>query len=152
LDRARNVTQSQMIQQLQTTGRVADLLNSYNHYLHDPGYLQKDYERYQKVTIGDVKRRAETGLTKDSRVVVYGLPGRKVLNEVAKTPPEQEPKEEPAKSTAPEEAWRAKPPEPGPAPKLVLPVAKVFKLQNGLSVYLVERHKLPLMSVGLVIA
>jgi zinc protease len=151
LDRARNVTQSQTVQQLQTTGRVADLLNSYNHYLHDPGYLQKDYERYEKLTIDDVKRRAETGLTKNGRVVVYGVPGKKVLEDVPKTPTDQEASEPPAKSTAPEETWRAKPPEPGPAPKLVLPVAKVFKLENGLSIYLVERHKLPLVSAALVL-
>jgi zinc protease len=151
VDRARNGVQSQMIQQLQTTGRVADLLNSYNHFLHDPGYLQKDYERYEKVTPADVKKRAETGLTKSARVVVHGVPGKKVLDDVPKTPADHEAKEEPAKSTAPEEAWRAKAPEAGPAPKLVLPVAKVFKLGNGLSVYLVERHKLPLMSAALVI-
>ena len=111
VDRARNGVQSQMIQQLQTTGRVADLLNSYNHFLHDPGYLQKDYERYEKVTVADVKKRAETGLTKNARVVVYGVPGKKVLDDVPKTPADQEAKEEPAKSTAPEEAWRAKPPD-----------------------------------------
>jgi zinc protease len=151
VDRARNGVQSQMIQQLQTTGRVADLLNSYNHYLHDPGYLQKDYERYEKVTVADVKKRAEIGLPKNARVVVYGVPGKKVLDDVPKTPADQEAKEEPAKSTAPEQAWRAKPPVPGPAPKLVLPVANGFKLGNGLSVYLVERHKLPLMSAALVI-
>jgi zinc protease len=151
VDRARNGVQSQMIQQLQTTGRVADLLNSYDHFLHDPGYLQKDYERYEKVTPADVKKRAEIGLTKNARVVVYGVPGKKVLDDVPKTPADQEAKEQPAKSSAPEQAWRAKPPEPGPAPKLVLPVAKVLKLGNGLSVYLVERHKLPLMSAALVI-
>jgi zinc protease len=151
MERARNGIESQMIEQLQSTGRVADLLNSYNHFVHDPGFLQKDFERYEKVTVADVKKRAETELTTNARVVVYGVPGKKILNDVPKTPADQETAEAPAKGSAPEEAWRAKAPAAGPAPKLTLPVAKAFKLQNGLSVYLIERHKLPLMSAALVI-
>jgi zinc protease len=151
VDRARNVIESQMIEQLQSTGRVADLLNSYNHFLHDPGFLQKDFERYEKVTAADVKKRAESELTTNARAVVYGVPGKKVLEDVPKTPADQEKAEAPAKGAAPDEAWRAKAPAAGPAPKLVLPVARVFKLGNGLSVYLIERHKLPLMSAALTI-
>ena len=151
VDRARNGVQTQMVEQLQSTGRVADLLNTYNHFLHDPGFLQKDFERYEKVTVGDVKKRADSELTSNARAVVYGVPGKKNLNDVPKTPADHEAAESPAKAGAPEEAWRAKPPAPGPAPKLMLPVAKVFKLQNGLTVYLVERHKLPLASAQLVV-
>jgi len=150
LDRARNGTESQMIEQLQTTGRVADLLNQYNHYLHDPGFLQKDFERYEKVTAEDLKKRAETELVTNARVVVDCVPGKKILNDVPKTPAGQEGQETaPAPSGAAEEAWRAKAPAAGPAPKLVLPVPAVFKLGNGLTVYLVERHKLPLLSAAL---
>jgi zinc protease len=151
VDRARNGIESQMIEQLQSTGRVADILNTYNHFLHDPGFLQKDFERYETVTVADVRKRAATGMTTNARAVVYGVPGKKVLNDVPKTPPDQEAKEAPVMGGAPEEAWRSKPPAPGPEPKLVLPVAKVFKMGNGLSVYLIERHKLPLMSAALLI-
>jgi zinc protease len=149
VEQARNGVEGQMISQLQSTSRVADLLNQYNHYLHDPGFLQKDFERYEKITAADLKKRADEGLATNERVVVYGVPGKKVLNDVPKTPPAQEAKEAPVTGGAPEEAWRAKAPAPGPAPKLVLPVATVFKLGNGLTVYLVERHKLPLMSAAL---
>ena len=151
LDRARNGTESQMIEQLQTTARVADLLNEYNHYLHDPGFLQSDFERYEKITTQDVKKRAETGLVANARVVVDCVPGKKILNDVPKTPAGQEAQEAPSAAAggAADEAWRANAPAAGPAPKLVLPVPAVFKLGNGLTVYLVERHKLPLLSASL---
>jgi zinc protease len=154
LDRARNGTESQMIEQLQTTAWVADLLNQYNHYLHDPGFLQKDFERYEKITTQDLKKRAETGLLANERVVLYGVPGKKSLNDVPKTAAAQEPPETPSRVAAggaPDEAWRAKAPGAGPAPKLVLPLPKVLRLGNGLTVYLVERHKLPLISATLAI-
>lgn len=148
LERARNGTESQMIDQLQSTGRVADLLNQYNHYLHDPGFLQKDFERYEKVTTQDLKKRAESGLTTSARVVINCVPGKKNVNDVPKTSAEKAEGATPPAGVG-EEGWRAKAPAAGPAPKLVLPVPKVFKLSNGLTVYLVERHKLPLLSAAL---
>jgi zinc protease len=117
--------------------------------VHNPGFLQNDFERYEKITVADLKKRSDSELLTTDRAVVYAVPGKKILDDVPKTPPDQEAKEAPVTGGAPEEAWRAKPPVPGPAPKLVLPVATVFKLGNGLTVYLVERHKLPLMSAAL---
>lgn len=38
---------------------------------------------------------------------------------------------------------RSKQPQPGPAPKISLNVPSEFKLQNGLTVLVVENHKLP---------
>lgn len=151
LDRARNVIEAQMIEQLQSTSRVADLLNQYNHFLHDPGFLPKDYERYEKITVAALKKRAATGLLPANRAVVYGVPGKKILNDVPKTPASEEPQEKaaPAPANAAAEAWRDKAPAPGPAPKLTLPVPAAFKLENGLSVYVIERHKLPLLSAVL---
>src|SRR5262249_12408188 len=117
----------------------------------DPGFLQKDFERYEKVDVADVRQRAQNELTTNARAVVYGVPGKKILNDVHKTPADQEGAEAPVTGGAPEEAWRVKAPAPGAAPRLVLPVAKVFKLSNGLTVYLVERHKLPIVSAQVVV-
>jgi zinc protease len=47
------------------------------------------------------------------------------------------------------QAWRSTPPKPGPERALVLPKPTVFTLENGLTVYLVERHELPIVSVQL---
>ncbi len=46
---------------------------------------------------------------------------------------------------------RSKMPEPGPAPKVVLGAAEKFVLKNGLTVIMVENHKLPRVSVNLTI-
>ena len=46
-------------------------------------------------------------------------------------------------------AWRANPPEPGPAPEIKLGDFQDFKLDNGLQVILVENHKLPRVSYQL---
>ncbi len=46
---------------------------------------------------------------------------------------------------------RSKMPEPGPAPKVKLGKAEKFKLKNGLTVILVENHKLPRASANLTI-
>lgn len=56
----------------------------------------------------------------------------------------------PAKPAGPPdtEPWRATPPQPGAAPELVIPEFKRAVLANGLTVYLVERHDLPLVSVA----
>ncbi|MBR9913663.1 MAG: insulinase family protein [Algicola sp.] len=46
---------------------------------------------------------------------------------------------------------RSKMPEPGPSPKISLEKPKEFKLKNGLTVLIVENHKLPRVSYSLTI-
>ena len=153
LDRARNVILSDKIRRLEVLGGfggVADLLNSYNHYLGNPGYLDEDLTRYDRVTVADAKQVADQRLGDEQRVVVYGVPGKKIVEDVPKTKAEDEKPLPPAKNPNPEAAWRATPPKPGPAPKLSLPTAAEFKLNNGLRVLLVERHSLPIIAANLV--
>ncbi len=38
------------LQRLGGFGGVADMMDRYNQYLHDPGYLPKDVARYEAVT------------------------------------------------------------------------------------------------------
>lgn len=158
LDGARNTIESQIIRGLETLGGfggVADRLNQYNHYLGDPGHLAKDIERYQQATVESLKKIAQERLTKNSRVVVYGVNGPKVVDDVPKTTgpktsekeQEQPPKEEASSS---KEDWRNGEPKPGPASKLLLPVPKSFKLANGLTVLLVEQRNLPIVSANMI--
>src|SRR5581483_605076 len=149
LDRARKVIESQIVERLERLGGfggVADRLNRYNHYLHDPGYLPKDIDRYNRASTADLKRVADQMLTANKRAVVYGVPGKKVIDDPARTKEEQE---QEAKQTTsvpssmPDEAWRASAPQPGPTPQLSLPAPASFKLANGLTVYVVEQHKFP---------
>ncbi|HEX8709581.1 MAG TPA: pitrilysin family protein [Pyrinomonadaceae bacterium] len=155
LERARNVIESNIIRGLETLGGfggVADRLNQYNHYLGDPGYLGNDLERYRKATVASVRKVAQEKLTKQSRVVVYGVPGKKVIDDVPKTAEEADAKAaSPAPQAAAQQDWRAQTPQAGESSKLALPVPKSFKLANGLTVLLVEQHNLPVFSANLVV-
>ena len=55
---------------LQTISRKADVLNSYNTHLGDPGYVQKDLERYLEVTPDSIQSAINTHLH-DKRVVLH---------------------------------------------------------------------------------
>lgn len=157
VDRARNTTESQKIRGLQRVGGfggIADTLNYYNQYTGDPGYLPKDIARYDAVTIASVQKFAQSNLTQNQRVTVYGIPGKKVVDDVPRSPDDTDAnvKIEPEYSSAFDQAqaWRKTAPQPGPQPKLLLSEPHVFTLANGLKVYLVESHNLPVFSASLV--
>jgi zinc protease len=83
--------------------------------------------------------------------VVYAVPGKKVIHDVAKTRTEEDNATSAvAQERRPDEPWRAKVPGAGPASKLTLPTPTSFKLANGLTVMLVEQHNLPVVAANLV--
>src|SRR6476660_9882771 len=89
VERARNVIETRIVQGLENLGGfggVADRLNTYNHYLADPGYLPKDIQRYRDTTPASVKASAPEQLAPTARVVVYGLPGQPDLGAPVATP------------------------------------------------------------------
>jgi zinc protease len=114
-------------------------------------------------------------LARNKRVVVYGVPGEKVIQDVPKRSSakgEQEQsaakpdgsahadsaatsKSEPSKSATAKsdtkEAWRATPPSPAPSPDFTLPVPKRMELANGLTVLLVEQHQWPVVSASIAV-
>jgi zinc protease len=159
VDRARNVAETQIIQKLERLGGfggVADRLNQYNHFLGDPGYLPKDLERYNRATTADLKRIANEKLQANGRVVVYGVPGNKVVNDPPQTKAEEEQQAKEAGKGAvsgsmPDEPWRATAPQAAAASKLSLPVPTSFKLANGLTVYVMEQHSLPIVAAHLIV-
>ena len=55
----------------------------------------------------------------------------------------------PAPISTPDAEFRAKPPGPSAKTDFVAPAPKTIKLSNGLPVYLVERHDLPLVALAL---
>jgi zinc protease len=153
VERARNLTETALVGGLQRTNGVANRLNYYNQFLGTPDYFAKDIARFDAVKPTDVQRAAQTIFKKDARGVVYALPGKKVIEDVPKTSEEENKKQAAdsgaSKVTMPNEAWRASAPKPGPAPKFSLPVPEQAKLSNGLTILLVERHNLPLVSATL---
>jgi len=131
-----------------TAAGVADRLNYYNHHLKDPGYLNKDLERYAAVTAEGVKKLAAGSLGKNQRAVVQIVPGEKVI---PPAPPTPAPVAKVALPMATAEAWRLEQPKPAAASTAALPNAKTFKLDNGLTVYVVEQKALPIVSGQLVV-
>ena len=154
LDRARNLIQTRRIVGIEGYGGRADRLNLYNQYLHDPNYLSKDLDRYDRARIADLKRLAADVLRPNARVVVYGVPGKKVIDDPPRAPSDADQEKKTASAlpgTMPDETWRAKPPAAGPPSTLTLPVAAGFSLSNGLTVLHVEQHQFPLVTAELVI-
>src|SRR5262249_61972026 len=98
------------------SGGVADRLNMYNHFLHDPGYLASDLARYQAVTPASVRQFASSQLGKNARVVIHCVPGKQDLGTPVPTPaPVASKPGEGAESTNPDAEWRNQQPEAGAA-------------------------------------
>src|SRR5262245_23911228 len=79
VEMARNTIETNIIgglERLGGFGGVADRLNSYNHYLGNPDYLQTDIQRYRAVTPAAVQTFAREQLAPASRVVLYAVPGQ----------------------------------------------------------------------------
>ena len=157
LDRARNKMLTSKISGLQTLGGfggVADMMDRYNQYLGDPGYLPQDIARYEAVTTASVQKVAQTVFGNNQRVVVDCIPGKKVTEDVPRSPADTDANTKvvapytPAFEAA--QDWRKEAPRPGPEPKLNLPAPQTFALANGMKVYLIENHELPVISASLV--
>jgi zinc protease len=155
IERARNTIETRIIEGLETLGGfggVADRLNSYNHYLGTPDYLEKDIQRYRMVTRESVRAFAADQLKPTARVVVQVNPGEKDLGPQVETPAPPQAKEgEGAESVNADEPWREQPPKPGPARPLQLPTPESVKLANGLTLILSPRKGIPVVAAKLVI-
>ena len=90
VEMARNTIETNIIgglERLGGFGGVADRLNSYNHYLGNPDYLQTDIQRYRAVTPAGVQTFARDQLAPASRVVLYAIPGQPAATAAVPTPP-----------------------------------------------------------------
>ncbi len=153
LERARNTITTQRIsgmQRLGGFGGVADVLNQYNHYTGDPGFMAKDLARYTQATPAGVKKYAAM-LTPNSRVIVYGMPGEKHLEDVPQKKVDPNLQSQNMPGGPGNDEWRQNPPKPGPVKAPHLPAPLEFTLANGLTVLLVEDHKLPVMTAQLAV-
>jgi zinc protease len=154
LERARNGTETGMIQGLERLGGfggVADRLNEYNHYLGKPGYFPEDVQRYQSATTESIRAFALAQLKPTARVVVYGIPGKPDLGPDVPTPENQaKGKSTGGESVNADAPWREHPPTPGPVHALSLPEPDIFKLSDGLTVYYHYRPGLPVVAANLV--
>jgi zinc protease len=152
IDQARNTIETQSITRLENLNGVANMLNSYNHFLKTPDYLQKDSERYRAVTPAAIRAFAREYLQPNTRAVVYAVKGDPVMAPQVPTPP--------APTTAAgtgtesvnvDEPWRNEVPKPGPAKALQVPVPETAQLANGLTLILSTRRGLPVVAANLVV-
>ena len=154
LERARNGTETEMIEGLQRLGGfggVADRLNEYNHYLGNPGYFPEDVQRYEAATTNSIRAFAQAQLKPSARVVVHGIPGKPDLGPDVPTPKNlQKGQSTGGESVNAVAEWRENPPKPGPIHEMNLPVPEIFKLSNGLTVYYHYRAGLPVVAADLV--
>src|SRR5258705_1162033 len=107
IEQARNTIETQAITRLENLNGVANMLNSYNHFLKTPDYLQKDIERYRAVTPATLMAFARDYLTTGARAVVYAVKGDPVMAPQVPTPPA--PTTAAGEGTEPvnvDEAWR----------------------------------------------
>jgi zinc protease len=148
VSRAVSAREAQAIYGLQTVlgkgGRLADYVG----YVGKPNYFQQDLDRYLKVTPEDVKRVANQYLVANHIVMSY-VP--------AKTPPPPAAADKPAstetkkKDTALIAKQDAMLPKGGPDPKFTLPAIEKSQLSNGLNLWVVQQHELPIVSMNLVV-
>ena len=76
IEQARNTIETDIVGGLEQVGGVANRLNSYNHYLDTPDYLQQDVQRYRAVTPASVQAFARDQLQPSARVVLHAVPGK----------------------------------------------------------------------------
>ncbi len=142
------------LQRLGGFGGVADTLNAYNQYTGDPGFLPKDLAMTEAVTAASVKSAAVKYFASNAAVIVSCVPGEKVLHDVPRSPADTDANVQITNPYTPQfeasQEWRKTAPKAGPPPTVHLPVPATFALDNGLKVYLVEDHALPILSASLV--
>ncbi|MFN7974029.1 MAG: insulinase family protein [Acidobacteriota bacterium] len=157
LKRAVTRRESDYVWQLEGLHERAEVLQAYNHYLGDPGRIGWDLERYRKLTPADVKAAAASYLASDRRGEIVTMPATGAQQDPsvlapqpASTPaPESDPPE-PGLTFA-EEPFRATRPAAATARALEPPKVERFTMGDGIEVYLVERHQLPVVAMDLVV-
>jgi zinc protease len=155
LERARNTIETNIIgglERLGGFGGIADRLNSYNHYLRNPGFLPQDLQRYRAVTPESVLAFAKASLAPNARGVVHavqGTPASSPAPATATAPPSGA-----AQAAGPsinaDEPWRNQQPKPGAAQPLQLTTPSTATLSNGLTLILSEKHEVPIVAANLV--
>ena len=77
LDKARNQFESQFVFELMSGQRRADALNSYAYFAGDPGFIDKDLERYRAVAVDGVRAWAQKTLGPGRVVLTVSPKGAK---------------------------------------------------------------------------
>jgi zinc protease len=82
IDRGRVQAEAQFVYRLQTVGGFggkSDQLNAYNTFLGDPGYFDRDLERYNRVTAASLRDAVRSSLANTNRVALSIVPNGKSI-------------------------------------------------------------------------
>jgi zinc protease len=155
VERARNTIETNIISGLERLGGfggIADRLNSYNHYLGDPNYLQNDVQRYRNVNASTIQTFARDYLQPTTRAVVYAVPGQPQIDPGPPPSPAAQSAAagEGAESINPDEPWRNEMPRAAAAKPVQLATPQTATLPNGLTLILSERRGMPVVAANLV--
>jgi zinc protease len=154
VERARNTIETNIIgglERLGGFGGIADRLNSYNHYLGNPDYLQQDIQRYRAVNASTLQEFAQDQLAFTARVVMHVVPGQPAAVPQVATPPASQAGAGEGESINADEPWRNEMPKPAAAKPLQLATPISETLPNGLTLILNERRGLPIVAANLVL-
>jgi zinc protease len=153
VERALNTFETQIVSSLESFRAVANRLNSYNHYLGTPEFLQKDIERYRAVTPQTIHQFVREYLQPSRRVVVHGVPGEPDFGAPTPTPaPSASQSAGGGESINADEPWRNEVPSAAAGGRLLeVPSPASMQLANGLTLILSERRGIPMVAADLVV-
>jgi predicted Zn-dependent peptidase len=81
LERAKNDYETDFVRGIESIENRASLLNTYETFMGDPGYLAKDLERYRRVDADGVRAAARASLDPNALVIIRVVPRAKVTKE-----------------------------------------------------------------------
>ena len=163
IERARNQIKTDVLRGMETLAGLASRLLYYEVLAGDASYLRKDLDRYDQATGQDLAKWTKKILSKNTRVVTTVEPnaaapimGRlikpaKASRAAAKAKPSAAAKAKVPMRVTPDAPFRAKLPPAGEKHPFKIPAVRRFRLRNGLPVILAESHKLPLVTLDLVV-
>ena len=158
VQRAYNAAEAQFIYGLQTVGGFggkSDQLNQYAIFTGNPGFFERDLSRYRAVTPADVQRVARTYLT-NNRLIFTVTPAAREGQTAARGPGAAQAAAGASEADAGRQISASSNlntslPAGGPDPRFTLPQIQRRKLSNGLDVFIVEHHELPVVTMNLVV-
>jgi zinc protease len=167
VERARNQIKTELLKGMEPLSGLASRLLYYDVFAGDPAYLRPDLERYNAATPEKLGAWAQKILSKNARVVIDVEPNAKapIMGRLARSPTLTTTKTNPADGgvaqkapasklaarTSPDAAFRASLPPPGEKHPFKVPAVKRLRLRNGMPVILAESHKLPMVSVDVIL-
>jgi len=151
LERVRNAIEASTISSLEKFGGLAETLNYFNHYTGNPLYFTEQLATFRKIKPEEIQHAVNQYLSKTTRVVIHGVPGKPVRD--ADLPAPVAAPSEPGSGTEAlntDEPWRNKIPPSDKLRALSIPKGHAFKLANGLTVIHNYKPGLPIVSAYLV--